>query len=250
MEWRFDLAAIGVVDVRLAAGRVDVAVGADEGVLVEATDADAERLIVERTGSNVSVRQATTFLSRSVAVTIVVPTGTDLRIGGGALDVGLGGGLGEVTVKTASGDIRLDHARRARLSTASGDVHVGAVDGDVAISGASADIYVGRVGGDLEITLASGDARAADVSGSARVSTVSGDVWLDRVGGGLVELKSISGDLQVGLPAGSRVQADLTSMTGTIHTPERDPEAPPATRQIRVTAHTASGDIRIDRAKP
>jgi len=248
MEWTFDLEAIGVIDVRLAAGRVDVVVAAEGRVRVEATDADADRLIVERTGSNVSVRQTSSFLSRSVAVTITVPAGSDLRVGGGALDVAMAGELGEVTVKTASGDIRLDHARRARLSTASGDVHVGSVDGDITISGASADLYVGSVGGDLEITLASGDARAGCVSGNARVSTVSGDVWLDRVDGGLIEMKSISGDLQVGLPAGSRVHADLTSMTGTIHTPERDADAAPANRQVRVTGHTASGDIRIDRA--
>jgi DUF4097 and DUF4098 domain-containing protein YvlB len=158
------------------------------------------------------------------------------------------GGFGEVTVKGASGDIRLDHARRARLSTASGDIRVGTIDGDLTVSGASSGLHVAEVGGSLEATLASGDLRVERVGGNARVSTASGDIWLQRAEGSLVQMKSISGDLNLGLPDGVRVEADLTTMTGTIRLPNKDPAAQPPQRTVRLVAHTASGDIVVGRA--
>ncbi len=248
MDWHFDTSEPVTLDVRLASGRLDVRTGETGSTTVTCGDGDATRLIVSQAGSGITVRQNTTFLGRSVSVIVAVPPGSDVRVGGGSLETSIGGGFGEVTVKGASGDIRLDHARRARLSTASGDIRVGTVDGDLTVSGASSDLYVSDVAGSLEVTLASGDLRVERVGGNARVSTASGDIWLHNAGGALVEMKSISGDLNVALPPGIRVEADLTTMTGVIRLPDPDPTAPEPQRTVRLVAHTASGDIAVARA--
>ncbi len=59
-------------------------------------------------------------------VRITCPPGSDLDLAGGSTDLDVEGELGEVSAKSASGDIKLDDVRkRLEVKTASGDISVG-----------------------------------------------------------------------------------------------------------------------------
>jgi hypothetical protein len=80
------------------------------------------------------------------------------------------------------------------------------------------------------------------------VSTAAGDVRIRRFDGPSVEIKSLTGDLQIGLPSGIRVEADIKSMVGRISLPEPVERTDTPSRSVRLRARTTSGDIRIERA--
>ena len=244
--WTFETDGPVNVDAKVNAGRVDVAT-TDTGP-VEINCDDPTRIDVSRSGQTIVIDQPRGLFSGRVRVTLRVPRGSNLDVSIGAADVTVEDGCAEVTVTGASGDVRVSSAQRVRVASASGDIRLGSITGDASISTASGDVLADAVEGDLEVSLASGDVRIHRVAGNASISTASGDVRIDRCDGSSVELKSISGDLVLGLPGGIRVDADLNSLNGRIELPDRDPSAPPAIRNVRVTAKTTTGDITIRRA--
>jgi len=245
-DWTFDTNDRVLLDATISSGRCEVELR--EHGPIEITADDPDRIIVEFTGSTVTIRQPRRILSGSVRVKAVLPLGSDVNISVGAADVFVGGGCSDVAVRGGSGDVRVGDARRVRISAASGDVRVSSSAEDISISGASGDVLIDDVGGDLDVSIASGDVRVGRVGGSTTVSTAAGDVRIRRFDGPVADIKSLSGDIQIGLPSGIRVEADLKSLVGQISIPERDPHAPPPERTVHLEARTTSGDIRIGRA--
>ena len=120
------------------------------------------------------------FIRRNgVTVRIEVPIGSDVTVMSASAHVELNGSLGGADVKTASGDITADDVEEMRAKTASGDVEVG------------------TVGGDLRLQTASGDLRCVRVDGRASVTTASGDIEIGSAGTG-----SMSGATLGGYPPG------------------------------------------------
>ncbi len=66
----------------------------------------------------------------------------------------------------------------------------------VRVRTASGDVQVADVSGDLNVATASGDARLVGIAGDLTIHTASGDVLADRLSGGLTG-RTASGDLQV-----------------------------------------------------
>jgi hypothetical protein len=140
-------------------------------------------------------------------------------------------------VKTASGDITADDVDGLRAKTASGDIEVGAVGGDLRMHGASGDLRCVRVDGQASVTTASGDVeigsatdridlrgssgdvRLGDVSGDLSVVAVSGDVTVFSLARGTARLRSVFGEVDVGIARGVALSVDAESMSGTPCTP-------------------------------
>jgi DUF4097 and DUF4098 domain-containing protein YvlB len=114
---------------------------------------------------------------------------------------------------------------------------------------AAGDVSAGPVGADADVKTASGDIRLDDVGGNVSVNSASGDVRLGAVSRGKVELKSVSGDMMVGIRRGSRVWMDVKTVTGDAHSEldagGEDDEAGPL---VELKATAMSGDIKIVRA--
>ena len=73
---------------------------------------------------------------------------------------------------------------------------------------------------------------------------------LRAVSRGETSVKSVSGDIKVGVVAGTKVWLDVNSMSGDT-TSDLDPSEAPATKNgesLRVKASSTSGDVRITRA--
>ncbi|MGB8859798.1 MAG: DUF4097 family beta strand repeat-containing protein, partial [Ilumatobacteraceae bacterium] len=153
-------------------------------------------------------------------------------------------------VRTASGDMQVDGALRLEVTTASGEISCGEIVGDATITTISGDCTVTGVGGRLDATLTSGDLRVGRCAGDVSIGTTSGSARVGHCGGSDIVMRSISGDVRLGLPSGIRVDADIATISGRAQLPEPVPTttAAGARRPVRLKVKTVSGDIRLERS--
>jgi DUF4097 and DUF4098 domain-containing protein YvlB len=217
---------------------------------------DYDELIVDLDPDDVSwtagrVKLAISFDLRkdSIDLSLRVPHGTVLRTATGSADVRAEGRYREVETKTASGDVSIDDVEHdATIKVASGDVHINRVGGSLRLQSAAGDLHAGPVGGDAEVKTAAGDIQLEQVGGNVAVHSASGDVRVGAVTEGKVELKSVSGDMLVGIRRGSRVWMDVKTVTGDassdLDSGGEEDDGP----LVELKATAMSGDIKIVRA--
>jgi DUF4097 and DUF4098 domain-containing protein YvlB len=186
---------------------------------------------------------------------VTCPHGADLDIRTKSADVNARGDYGAAEIKTASGDVSVEHAADLRVKTASGDVQVDRVDGALDAHSASGDLHAGTVARDANVQLVSGDLFIRDAGGSVNANTVSGDQRLEAVTQGRMELRAISGDISVGIRQGARMFVDANTVSGSTSSEFELGDAPapagtpaPGGPLVEVFAKTVSGDVRIERA--
>jgi DUF4097 and DUF4098 domain-containing protein YvlB len=247
--------------VRTAAGLVAVEAGetAETTVELEALRSDEatrdaiEHAVVEQRGDEIVVeieKSGWGLFSRSAKVGIRVrcPHGSSLDCNTASADVSASGRLAEATVKTASGDIVLDHVGPVAVTTASGDVRVQELQADGRVNTVSGDLRIAGVRAQLAAQTVSGDVELGDVDDDVSVQTVSGDQRLRAVRTGDVRLTSVSGDVEVGVVTGTRLYIDASSTSGDVRSElevGNEPEGDGAEAQLR--AKTVSGDIALVR---
>ena len=187
----------------------------------------------------------------NLRVELTVPVGTELTCETGSADLEATGSLGSLAFRSGSGDCGFDRVEAdAVVKTASGDMSGETVGGSLTFATASGDARVRDVAGDVVGNSVSGDIAVGSLGGSVRVNGVSGDIDVDSIGSGDASLRSVSGDIEVGVPRGTRVYLDLSAASGDTSS-ELDMSAGaaddgPADLELRAT--TVSGDIRIRRA--
>jgi hypothetical protein len=188
----------------------------------------------------------------AIRLRVRAPHGADVDVTTGSADITANGRFGTVESKTASGDIHFEEVEHdAQIKVAAGDVHLGRVGGSLKVQSAAGDVAAGEVGGSVEVKTASGDVNVEEAGEGVSVQSASGDVRVGAVSRGDVELKSLSGDLLVGIRRGSRVYLDVKTVTGDARSEldvgdamEDDHEGP----LINLRATAMSGDIKIVRA--
>lgn len=236
-----------VLDVELPSGNVLVRSGGAGKVIVSIEASHADSVDVGQLADTISIRAGRR--SRSARIVVDAPTGTDVNVKGASVDVVGRGALGALRVRSASGDVTADDLVRADISMASGDSRVDLIRSDGQFSATSGDIAVGSIGGKLIATMTSGDLRVGDLAGDAEVQTASGDVTIGRCDGSTIAVRTLSGDIRLGLPAGIHVDPEISTMSGKVVLPE--PAAPTShvdRRSVKVRLRSVSGDIRIERA--
>ncbi len=198
------------------------------------------------------IKVAISFSGRrdKVRIRVVAPHGTNLTVATGAADLRANGRFGEIETKTGSGDIAIGEVERdAQIKVASGDVKIERVGGSLKVQTAAGDLRAGPVAGSAEIKTAAGDVSLAEVGHDVLVTSASGDLHVGSVTQGKVALKSVSGDMVVGVKRGSRVWMDVKTVTGSARSDldsdgGDDGEGP----LVELKATAMSGDIRILRA--
>ena len=192
--------------------------------------------------------------SPEMRLRISCPAGAELDVRTKSADLEARGNYGAADVKTASGDVNVEHTGGAQVKTASGDVHFETVDGYFDVKTASGDVYVDSVAHDSNIQLVSGDIHIGEAGGSISANTVSGDQRIGAVVEGRVELRTVSGDVGVGIRRGSRVFIDANTVSGSTSSEFDLTDAPQSVAPsadsplVEVYAKTVSGDVRIERA--
>jgi DUF4097 and DUF4098 domain-containing protein YvlB len=162
----------------------------------------------------------------------------------------------EVDASVASGGLTVDNVRGPiKANSASGYVHVYRVERDASINAASGSIDVSNIGGVLRVTSASGDIVIADVKGDLNASAASGSIKItnasDRIeassASGAINVSGATGDLKVHAVSGSiNVSGDpstnhyweLKSVSGSVDL------RVPANAGFLLSAEATSGDIR------
>ena len=178
------------------------------------------------------------------------PGGSTMKIQTASADVSLRGLYGDVEVRTASGDIQVERVDgSATMASASGDVEIGEGRGPVEVNTASGGVEIGKAFAGLKASLVSGDLRVLGAEGGAEVRTTSGDLRLEAVGAGSIHASTVSGDVSAMVRPGLDVWMDVISTSGETVSELEPCDAAPASRErlVELRVRSVSGDVTIGR---
>lgn len=204
----------------------------------------------------------------TVDVTVELPIGSHIDVTGAWAQVLGEGRLGEVRVKTSSGDVRLDatgplhltashgsitvdHVEgKAEITTSSGSLRVGLVDGPAVLKNSHGTTTVGAATGELRVSGSNGDIDIARAEGSVTATTAHGTLRVAEIVRGTAQLETNHGAIEVGIREGTAAWLDVNSGAGQVRNTLTASETPTETEEtVRVRARTRYGNIDIRRAK-
>lgn len=204
----------------------------------------------------------------TVDVTVELPTGSRIDMTGAWTQVLGEGRLGEVRVKTSSGDVRLDttgplkltasHGSitvdrvegMAEITTSSGSLRVGIVDGPAVLKNSHGTTTVGAATGELRVSGANGDIEIRRAEDSVTATTAHGTLRVGEVARGTVQLETSYGAIEVGVREGTAAWLDVSSGSGQVRNTLSASETPEQTEDtVNVRARTRHGNIDVRRAK-
>ncbi|MFJ2904755.1 DUF4097 family beta strand repeat-containing protein [Streptomyces sp. NPDC087212] len=204
----------------------------------------------------------------TVDITVELPTGSRVEALGGWAEVRGEGRLGEVRVKTSSGDVRFDttgplhltasHGSitvdrvegAAEITTSSGSMRVGTVTGVAVLKNSHGTTSINDVTGDLRVNGANGDIIIERAQGSVRATTANGTLRVAEVARGNVQLETSYGAIEVGVREGTAAWLDVSSGFGSVHSSLTASEGPEESEDaVEVRARTRYGNIDVHRAR-
>ncbi|MFJ3928205.1 DUF4097 family beta strand repeat-containing protein [Streptomyces sp. NPDC090022] len=203
-----------------------------------------------------------------VDVSVDLPTGSSIGMTGAWTQVLGEGRLGEVQVKTSSGDVRLDETGPLKLTASHGSITVDRVEGPAEITTSSGSLRVGVVAGSAVLKNSHGGTTVDAVTGELRVSGAHGDIEIRRaedsvtattahgtlrvydVARGTVQLETSYGAIDVGVRAGTAAWLDVSAGSGQVRNALTESGAPEgAEDSVKILARTRHGNIDIRRAR-
>ncbi|MFF3485755.1 DUF4097 domain-containing protein [Streptomyces sp. NPDC002701] len=204
----------------------------------------------------------------TVDVTVELPTRSRVDVTGSWAQVLGEGRLGEVRVKTSSGDVRLDttgplqltasHGSitvdrvegMAEITTSSGSLRIGLVDGPAVLKNSHGTTTVGAATGELRVRGANGDIDIRRAEDSVTATTAHGALHVDEVARGTVQLETSYGAIEVGVRKGTAAWLDISSNFGQVRNTLASSEPPEVTEDsVRIRARTRHGNIDVRRAR-
>ncbi len=202
----------------------------------------------------------------SIEVSIELPTGSQVVSESDLGNVAAEGELGSCQLKTAMGNIRLDHTGAVRattsfgnitvervdgladLKTGSGEVRVEQIDGDALIKNSNGDTTVGTVSGELRVKASNGDIAIGRVGASTVAKSANGDIRIATVERGTIVMETAAGELDLGIRDGTAAWLDAVTRCGAVRSQLGSTEPPaPSSPTVEVRARTSVGDIVIRR---
>ncbi|MET7646058.1 DUF4097 family beta strand repeat-containing protein [Streptomyces sp. NPDC005426] len=204
----------------------------------------------------------------TVDVTVELPTGSRVDVTGAWAQVLGEGRLGEVRVKTSSGDVRLDRTGplhltashgsitvdhvegKAEITTSSGSLRVGLLDGPAVLKNSHGTTTVGAATGELRVSGSNGDIDIARAEDSVTATTAHGTLRVGEVARGTVQLETNHGAIEVGIREGTAAWLDVNSGSGQVRNTLTASETPTETEDtVKIRARTRYGNIDVRRAK-
>jgi DUF4097 and DUF4098 domain-containing protein YvlB len=219
----------------------------------------------------VSRRNGMRFVRRNaVTVRVQVPEGSDVKVTAGSADVEIMGSVGSVDVSTSSGDVSTDDVAgdvtaksgsggitlgtvggSLRVHTASGDLRCSSVAGTALFATATGDVELGAASSRVDVKGTSGRVRLGELSHGARIMNVSGDVRVLSVDRGALHVRSVSGDVSVGVAREVDLHVDVETMSGSVSSEIPLDDAPGTGRRenrVELSVRSVSGNVDIARA--
>jgi DUF4097 and DUF4098 domain-containing protein YvlB len=233
----------GDIDIETVEGGESVISLEGDEKLIDLTEVRQEgrRIVVELKGKKgfgitISIGDFS-FGNGHLRVRARVPHGSSAVLSTAAADMKLRGRVQSIDVKSASGDLVVN----------------GEIERDAAVKTVSGDVRLDRVGGELRVQTVSGDVNTGSVGGSVEAKSVSGDLRIESIREGRVTAQSVSGDIELGVPAGTKLDVDAGSVSGDLASEVplgSDPdEAAGDGPMLVVRGKTVSGDFRVFRGQ-
>lgn len=197
---------------------------------------DQADVAVEGEADVVSDGARTTIDGVRSRLVVHVPAGADVIAGSTSGRIVIEGPVGEVAVTTESGGVRVRHAESVDVRSESSRVEIADVRSDCRIRTRSGSVQVEHCGGGADLAAKTGRIELTSGSGPVRAQCSSGRIDITLLTAQDVEAETISGRINVALPAGTR--------------PYRSDgwEAPAATPDgydCTVTARSATGKVTV-----
>jgi DUF4097 and DUF4098 domain-containing protein YvlB len=255
--------------VELGAGTLTVEASDTDESQVDISGPRADEFTVEHRGRHlVVVPPKSRFFGIGAddhTVRIVVPRGSDLTTRTGSADTETIGSLGVVRLKTGSGDIEVERADGAmvvdsgsgdircheataevRIKSGSGDIDLGDIRGTTGISTGSGDVVIGAVHERTVVKTGSGDLELKRSESDVSLTTASGDLVIGHAPRGRITARNVSGDVRIGIPAGTPVWTDVTTVSGSLASNLESAGEPGEDQDyVELRASTVSGDVRL-----
>ena len=269
---------IGVGDIQIVASdRTDTVVEVDPSDAAKKADvAAAEQTRVEYAGGRLLIKapkgwRQYTFSGggESIDVQIDLPAGSGVRAESGIAAFLSTGRLGECRFKTGLGEIRLEQAGVAQLSTGGGDIVMDRVDDRAELATGSGAVQVASVGGTAVVKNANGDTWIGEVTGEILVNaanckisvdqahaavtakTANGDIRLAEVARGAVLAQTACGKVDIGILNGVAAWLDLSTHYGNVQNDlDAAERSEPGEDTVEVRARSSFGDITVRRSSP
>ncbi|MER5887933.1 DUF4097 family beta strand repeat-containing protein [Streptomyces sp. NPDC001941] len=277
----FDTPAPISVNAHVEAGSIQFAASDRVDTVVEVRPREAKKEMDQKTADQTEVTYSSGVLvvrtpksslfgrTGVVDITVELPANSRIDLSGAWAQVLGQGQLGEVRVKTSSGDVRLDATGPLRvtashgsivvdrveggadISTSSGSVRVGFLDGPAVLKNSHGTTTVGVArGGELRVNGAHGEIDIHRAEDSVTATTAHGGLRVGEVVRGNVQLETNSGAIEVGIGHGSAAWLDVSSNHGQVRNLLEPSDAPAeAEDAVQVRARTRHGNIDIIRAK-
>jgi DUF4097 and DUF4098 domain-containing protein YvlB len=205
--------------------------------------------------------------TRSVEVSIDLPSGSQVSADTQMGDFRSAGRLGECRLKTGAGNAQLERTGPLRLNTGAGHLTVDGIAGNAEISTGTGKVRVGEVEGTAVVKSSNGDITIDAVTGDARVRTANGEISIDRAGAGVdaktanggirlgevvrgsVVLGTAMGDLDIGIAEGTAAWLEVNTGFGQVRNLLENAARPDeADQTVEVRGRTSYGDITIHRS--
>lgn len=251
------------VDIRAPGGIVEVYAEPRDTAVVEVDPYDngdasreaAEQTRVDLTGDTLVVAspEITGWLwRRSPKLRIIarVPTGSTGRIRSVSADITCHGEWADAKLNSASGDAEVSQVHGdLTVNTASGRVQAAQVGGRLTVKTASGDVSARQVSGPVDVKTASGSLRLDDAGADVNVKSASGSTTLGATRRGRLSVNAVSGDISVGVVAGTGVWLEMNTLSGKTHSDLAisDGGGSVASHDLTIQARTVSGNIDIHR---
>ena len=266
---------LGVGDVRIAASdRTDTVVEVRPSDEADESDVKAAQQVrVDYANGTLRVTgpKARAFdfsrKTRSVDVSIELPSGSQLSAEMQAGDYRCAGRLGQCRLKTSAGNVSLERTGPLRLDTSAGHITADEIAGDAEISTGSGKIQIGQVEGTAVIKNSNGDTTIDAVTGDLRVRAANGDIHIEHAGAGVdaktsngsvrlgevnrgsIILGTAMGNLDIGIAEGTAAWLEVNTGFGHVRNLLNDTTQPDDTEQtVEIRGRTSYGDITIHRS--
>ena len=258
--------ANGTVEIENLAGSITVTGWTKNEVHVTGTlSPEVERLEVSSSGGRTLIRVHIYDHVKEVEDThleVRVPTASSLEVESVSSDIAVSDLSGGLDLESVSGDVEVNAAPdRLDAATVSGDIDIVAAPPGTDLESVSGDIVVQEARAKLEAETVSGSVRVLGGGlENADLSTVSGSVrcTADLYGNGRIELESMSGTVELVVPAGIGADFEIETFSGSItndigpapertsrHAPGKELRFSSGSGGPRVSLSSFSGSVKL-----
>lgn len=177
---------------------------------------------------------------------VQTPRKTFLKINGVSSEILARGLEGEFSFQSVSGEMNLSElAGPVKVNTVSGDVELSDLAGDLNLKTVSGKVSGKRLRGPVHLGTVSGRVSLEESSlTSVEASTISGNmVYQTALGDGPYQFNSVSGDVELLVPSGTRCSTEIRAISGRFST--KLPTASTSRQNGTQTAEVQGGGAKV-----